>query len=278
MPTRTVRRLAAVTLALAAALTWLPAAHAAGVINIDSCQFLTTPGTTYKLTTDLSSCGDCLAVLADRVTVDLQGHSITSTCEDFGSAVTDFGVPRDLIVIKDGAISAYPIGIGLFVSTRVTVVGLEVTGARFVGIGTGAKSLVKSCVARDNHPESIATGIAVGDRGQVQECDASNNNLGILCESQCLITRNTANNSAVGILAGSKSTVSFNTANDNGFFGISVGEGSLVTRNTATGNAGFVDFFVGCPSTVTFNTSSFGFPASYNLFGTGTGCHASNNQ
>jgi len=277
MPTRTVRRLAAVTLALAAALTWLPAAHAAGVVNIDSCQFLTTPGTTYKLTTDLSSCGDCLAVLADRVTVDLQGHSITSTCDDFGRAVTDFGVTRDAasIVIKNGAVSAYPIGIDLFASTRVTVVGLAVTGSRFVGIGTGAKSLVKSSVVI-NQPEGSGTGISVGDRGQVQESDASNNSLGIVCGSQCLITRNTANNNVIGILAGSKTTVSFNTANDNGLLGISVAEGSLVTRNTATGNAGLADFSVQCPSTVTFNTSEFGFPASYEFVG--TDCRATNNQ
>ena len=119
---------------------------------------------------------------------------------------------------------------------RVTVVGLEVTGSRFVGIGTGAKSLVKSSVVTAP-PGSFGGGIVLADRGQVEESDASNNFVGISCLSRCLITRNTANNNFLGIFAGSESTVSFNTANDNGFFGISVAEGSLVTRNTTTGNA-----------------------------------------
>lgn len=270
METRDVR-----VLAIAIAILFASVGQAAaGAVNISSCQFLTTPGTTYKLTTDLTSCGDCLAVLADRVTVDLQGHSITSTCEDFGRAVTDLGVTRDVIVIKDGAISGYPEGINLGASMRVTVVGLEVTGARFLGIGTGFKSLVKSSVVTAP-PGSLGGGIVVLDRGQVEESDASNNFIGISCLSRCLITRNTANNNFLGIFAGSESTVSFNTANDNnGSVGIAVTEGSLVTRNTATGNAGLADFSVQCPSTVTFNTSS---GDSYHFFGFSS-CHAAHND
>jgi hypothetical protein len=82
-------------------------------------------------------------------------------------------------------------------------------------------------------PESFGVGIAVADRGQVQESDASNNFIGISCLSRCLITRNTANNNVVGVSAGGlNTTVSFNTANDNGSIGIFAGEGSLVTRAT----------------------------------------------
>jgi hypothetical protein len=177
-------------------------------------------------------------------------------------------------VIKDGAISGYPEGINLFASMRVTVVGLEVTGARFVGIGTGFNSLVKSSVVTAP-PESFGVGIAVLDRGQVQESDASNNFIGISCLSRCLITRNTANNNVVGVSAGGfKTTVSFNTANDNGSIGIFAADGSLVTRNTATGNAGLADFSVQCPSTVTFNTSS---GDSYHFFGFSS-CHAAHND
>lgn len=148
MPTRTVRRLAAVTLALAAALTWLPAAHAAGVVNIDSCQILSIPNTTYKLTQDITACGTCFVVAGDRITVDLQGHSLIWTCP--GAGITDNGLPISLTVVKNGAIGGFGFGIGLS-GTRASVIGVEANGNLFAGIvvfGTG--SLVKSSVARNN--------------------------------------------------------------------------------------------------------------------------------
>jgi hypothetical protein len=73
------RRLVAVTLALAAALSWAPAAHAAGGVNINSCRTLDSPNTTYTLTVDLSTSGDCLVVAADRITIDLRGTRSSAT-------------------------------------------------------------------------------------------------------------------------------------------------------------------------------------------------------
>jgi hypothetical protein len=64
----------------------------AGAVNISSCQTLSTP-TVYKLTTDISDsgCGDCLVVGANKVTINLQGHSIvrTGACARFDSAILD---------------------------------------------------------------------------------------------------------------------------------------------------------------------------------------------
>ena len=73
MHNRSVRRTAAVTVALVAALTWVSVASAAGALNITSCQTLSTPNAVYKLTADLTSCGDCLVVASNRITIDLQG-------------------------------------------------------------------------------------------------------------------------------------------------------------------------------------------------------------
>lgn len=76
--------------------------------------------------------------------------------------------------------------------------------------------------------------------------------------------------------------VSYNTANDNRFFGIFASQGSLVTHNTAMNNNRetpgfeFKDFAAACPSTVTFNTSTKGFPASYSLVG--NGCQTVGNE
>ena len=92
MHERNVRRIAAVTVTLIAALTWASVASAAGAVNIASCQTLGTSNTVYKLTANLTRCGDCLVVANSRITIDLQGHSITGQCAN-SAGVTDRGIP-----------------------------------------------------------------------------------------------------------------------------------------------------------------------------------------
>src|SRR5262245_55408484 len=267
---RTVRRrIAAVTLVLAAAPIWANDAHAAGAVNIASCQVLDIPNTTYKLTANLTSSSDCLIVAGDRITIDLQGHSITGTdLAVFGfAAITDFGQARDLIVVKNGmpgTLSGFFYGINL-ISTRSSVIGIDESNNIGTGIRMpGVKALIKSSRTSQNN-QGIA---AEGDRAQIQQCDASNNaTIGISAGSRCLVTMNTANNNSpnpengYGIAAfGEHCTVSFNTAAGNGIVGIfASGTGTLITQNTAMGNG--IDFLLECPSDVTFNTSSLGFPA-----------------
>ena len=47
------------------------------VININSCQELNSPTTTYKLTSDVSSTGTCFTINHVGITLDCQGHTIT---------------------------------------------------------------------------------------------------------------------------------------------------------------------------------------------------------
>ena len=61
-------------------LTAMMAPAAAGVTNIDASQTLDKFGETYRVTQSLSSCGDCLVVANDRITIDLQEQSIQSAC------------------------------------------------------------------------------------------------------------------------------------------------------------------------------------------------------
>ena len=284
MATRTVRRLTTVTLALAAALTWAPAAHAAGAVNIDSCQTLSIPNTVYKLTARLRSCGDCLVVGANRITIDMQGNSIDSSCEGGDAGITDHGVSYDQVVVKNGSVTKYFVGVSLLASTRASVIGVTSNGNFGNGIETGSNSLVKGATTEGNGLH----GIQVGDRSQVQGSSSRGNGRfsggegsGIRAPFNCLITQNTVDfNFAEGIGTQGNCTVSYNTATFNGGHGISAGgddggSGNLVTHNIARFN-GDIDYNVQCPSTVTFNTSSSGFPGSYNFVG--TGCHVSNNQ
>lgn len=283
MHKRSVRRMAAVTVALGAALTWASGASAAGAVNISSCQTLSTPNTVYKLTADLTSCGDCLVVANSRITINLQGHSITGECEN-SAGVTDGRIARDLTVVRNGSISSFTVGVLLASSTRNHVRDIQVT-SNVIGIWAGNNSLVTSCSATFNSvfQEEFGYGIIVGDRSQVEGCDASHNGrVGILAGNHCLITRNTANrNRADGIATGNSCTVSFNTAKFNEGDGIDVGDDSsaggahsLVTGNTAYGNdADGIE--VTCPSDVTNNTASNN-GEDYNFLG--TNCHTTNNK
>jgi parallel beta-helix repeat protein len=283
MPTRTVRRLTTVTLALAAALTWVSAAHAAGTVNIDSCQTLSIPNTVYKLTANLVSCGDCLVVAADGITIDLQGHVITTPgCPPDGppfAAITDLGLTHDRIVVRNGTVAGYSFGVGLGNSTRVSVLGVTAENNAQTGIQAGPQSLVKSSQASGNQ-----VGIfLVGPRGQVQQSNAHDNTIiGIaVFGDNCLITANTANTNGPldGIVTlGNRCTISFNTASNNAGRGISAGGGSghLVTGNVALNNALGLDYEINCPSTMTNNESTNGFPVSYLL--NGTDCHLVNNK
>ena len=253
---------------------------AGGVVPISACGRLSDANTVYKLTTDLNSCEDCLIVVNNKITIDLQGHSITSTCPGSGWGITDLGGIFELVTVKNGTISGYEIGVDLNDSIRVSVLGVKATNNSIVGIWVG-DGLVKSSEASGND-----IGIEVdGDRGQVQQCNSHDNtSIGIAAlGDHCLITMNFANgNGTLGlgagiVVGGNKCTVSYNTANGNGFTGIdSGGTGTLVTRNTATNNAD-VDFGIVCPSDVTNNTSTNGFPASYDLQGT-PACKALGNE
>jgi parallel beta-helix repeat protein len=276
------RRTGVVATAFLATLAIVCRAEAGGAVNIDTCQTLTTPNTTYRLIADLTSTGDCLIVAADRITIDLQGHSITGTGPTSGSAITDIvNQPNDLIVIKNGTVSGFGSdGIGLR-SNRVSVIAVTATNNAGAGIGIifGSQHLVKSSTASFNGGAGI---VALGNRSQVQQSTANKNTAGgIVAGAACLVTMNTANGNGPGggvegIRTSGGCTVSYNTANDNEGNGIAtLGTRDLVTHNTAVNN-GSHDFLANCPSDVTFNTSSAGFPASYDLIG--TGCHAVGNE
>jgi parallel beta-helix repeat protein len=275
MHPRSIRVLAVAAVAMVTALAGAHRASADGAVFIDSCQTLTDNNTTYKLTTDLTSCNNCLVVDVSKITIDLQGHSITSECPGVGAAITDLGEPFDLIVVKNGSVSGYNVGVRLPASTRVTVLGVTAKGNRGgPGIVIGPQGLVKSSEVAGN-----LLGIIVGDRSQVQQCNVHNNqHEGIKSAGNCLITMNTASANQVGIDLGSgnKCTVSYNTASHNTFAGIrALGTGHLVTHNVAMNN-GFVDYVINCPSDVTNNDSTDGFPDSYDI--NGTGCHFVNND
>ena len=208
-------------------------------------------------------------MLADRITLDLAGHTITGTVG--GSiGVWDFNAARTSTVVKNGSVTNFFTGIDLGDSIRSTVRAVTASDSVF-GMLIGPTSLVKDCVVQRNGSHGILT----GDGVQVENCliggedDNGNGGFGLVGGHRMLVTRNTARgNGDSGILVGMNSTVTHNTSNENGNDGIAVGQRSLVSHNTANDNDGDGIEAV-CPSTVTNNQASDNGDLDFNFIGAG---------
>jgi hypothetical protein len=260
-------------LAVAAVALGSPAL-AAAVTQVNACADLTTAGETYILTRNITSGVVCFRVLADRITLDLAGHTITGpgTTASGSVAIWENNVSRTSTVVKNGSVRTFAIGLSLQLSTRSTVRGVTASD-NVVGMAIGPNSLVKDCVVQRNGNPGIVTGNAV----QVENCliggddDNGNGEIGLVGGQRMLVTRNTASgNGNSGILVGMNSTVTHNTANENGNDGIAVGQKSLVSHNTANDNGGDGIEAV-CPSTVTDNQASGNGDLDFNLINVGGG-------
>jgi hypothetical protein len=248
------------TLVLAAAAAFaLDPAPAAAVTPVSDCADLTKPGETYVLTADITSTSlVCFQVLADRITIDLAGHTVTGPGSGprGNTAIWDTNSARLSTIVKNGNIRNFNFGIILQNSTRTTVRSVN-TSDNAVGMVIGDSSLVKDCTVQRN----TNGGIQTGNGTQVEGCviggpagDGNGNGPGLAAGGRTLATRNTVIGNAQGILVGANSTVTHNTVGNNLFDGIQVDSGSLVTRNTSNDNGGDGIQAI-CPATITHNTA-----------------------
>jgi hypothetical protein len=251
------------TLAAFAALgTMTCAASAGAATRINVCTDLSTFGETYVLAADLTSCGDCLVVTRNRITIDLAGYTIFAACYGVGAGVTDGGTAVQGTTVKNGTIKGFADGVLLANSTRNQILNLTSSGNSANGINVGVRSLVKSCEVVDNGEN----GILIGEFGQVQDCTITghvapegNGGFGIVGAGHLLVKDNDVSDNKVGILVGDFGTVSFNTASNNVFSGLFAGNHSLVTGNTTNGNGienESSGITTGGVSSVSHNTSS----------------------
>ena len=135
--------------------------------EIKKCQTITKPGA-YQVEKNLSAKGDCLVVEANFVTIDLDGFTITGN--GTGRGITDDGVARKGITIRNGTITSFSVGVDLgngsghvveHVRAIANTDGLIVGPRSFVnrniavenlrnGIFTDCPSLITSNIARSN--------------------------------------------------------------------------------------------------------------------------------
>jgi hypothetical protein len=159
--------LRALTLAAFAALgTMTFVASAGAATQIDVCRDLSSLGETYVLTRALTSCGTCLVVANDRITIDLAGRTISAYCAGVGAGITDGGIAVQGTTVKNGTITGFEVGVALGASARTVIRNLEVSDNATHGLLLGPRSLVKSCLIQGNGQD----GINIGEFGQVQDC------------------------------------------------------------------------------------------------------------
>jgi hypothetical protein len=219
------RLLLPVVFAVAATML-APIAHAQhgreeGPIEIEKCQTIDKPGS-YKLVKNLTLTivgSGCLLIVADFVTVDLAGFTISGPG---GGVAIEAQSPamRRGIAVRNGAISGFPLGVLLDAADGAIVEGLRIFGSTnpadipISGAGGPAGINAGNGLVRGNAIMLFAVGvIATG-----------------------VVTGNYAAGNREGMRIGAGSTVIGNTALDNLQEGLVVSCPSNVTDNTATGN------------------------------------------
>ncbi|MGH8490601.1 MAG: hypothetical protein ACREXS_17485 [Gammaproteobacteria bacterium] len=106
--------------------------EALAVTDITTCQTISESGS-FRLTRNLSANGDCLVVTADRVEIDLRGHTIGG--DGTGTGVTDQRRRGGFaITLRDGTIANFQQGVNLGQTEGSVVEQLRVVESGDVGI------------------------------------------------------------------------------------------------------------------------------------------------
>jgi parallel beta-helix repeat protein len=193
-----------------AVLLLCPSLAGATPTVLKSCGKIGSSGS-YILAGNLKATGDCLLVMADWITIDLDGFVISGS--GTGSAIKPgkAGTQRG-ITIRNGTIRGFENGID-FASygTEMRIEQMLVTDCSNYGIGTNEASIVK---------DNIAT----------------QNGIGFYLGSRNVVTGNTATFNSDGFNLGHGCTVIGNTAGVNNRDGFETQNGVTVVNNTAFAN------------------------------------------
>ncbi len=190
------------------------------VTNIDTCRTIASSGS-FRVTTNLTTNGDCLVIQANDVSIDLQGHRLRGNGTGIGVQI-EGPTERRGIEIRNGAVTNFNTGINL-----VFVKGAVVERVRALqnntGIVIGPGSVVSESIASENQGAGIFATIANNTGGGV---------------FGGLITDNVAVENGLGIFSSNPGmTIRGNSVRANSFGGIEVSCPSTVIANSATDNA-----------------------------------------
>src|SRR6266436_220658 len=235
---KTALRRAALLLLAIAAIS--PGAYADGTIS--ACPTTVTGPGTWTVTKDLTATGTCITINGNGVAIDLHGHTIT----DLGTTGLDYGIKdagscspcQQNIIIANGTIKGFVIGIGLDDTEYAMIANMNVIGSRSWGIRLRGHAVVSDSQANQNVGGKDAM-LFLGDHNTVNNSQANNNDgEGMdFAGSDNTVNDSKANgNSVVGIFSNGTVTVNNSQANNNGFVGMAFNESATVNNSQANNN------------------------------------------
>jgi parallel beta-helix repeat protein len=238
------------------ARTPIDATHTPGNGSYDF--IISKPGSYYLTGNFAASKANCIHVIAEDVTVDLNGFQISGAASGDGITVESVGGG---CTVRNGTIANFGTGLHCIAPNSLPRGGslsrLIATGCVTAGLVPGENWRVDDCSAHDNIGDGIYAGagcritncaasrcqhfgITGGDGSTVRHCTAYLNGLGIAMGAGSIVEECTATgNYSDGILAGGNCRVIGNTCSNNGlqgggnYGGIEViGTGNLIENNT----------------------------------------------
>jgi Periplasmic copper-binding protein (NosD) len=214
---------------------------------------------------------DCWLISGNGITIDLQGFTVTGSGTSCSCAAFDVDLTHTSIVIRNGTIRNFPIGIALSGDSNVTIENMVV-----IQNGAGIQTTAGTTVRNSNVSQNTTVGIhgqgtfinntvngnggngieAIGANNIVSGNNVSQNSVGIVSvDGGDMISGNlVSSNHSDGIQAGNSSTLAGNNANFNTGTGIVAGAGSSLTNNTANSNHD-TGMSIACPANLNGNTA-----------------------
>jgi hypothetical protein len=256
-----------VIMALAAVLLLaVRAPYAFAATAVSSCQTISTAGN-YVLTTNLTSTATCILIEANNVALDLAGHTISANGTPTGNGIDGGGSGRNNIVIANGTITGYIIGINFIANQNLAINNMKVLQNKSTGINL-------SCAS-----DSSLTGVTSANNGgagtNFGACGttfSSFNGVTVTGNAGDGITATgvsdneytniaATNNGGIGLNLGTATEgfgdfVSFSFVSGNGGDGVDISEDSAVSGVVAVKNGGVGIHGLGCCNEVTASDAS----------------------
>jgi parallel beta-helix repeat protein len=181
---------------------------------ITACQAIRQPGS-YVLANNLDfpdGNGNCLTITVASVTLNLAGFSISGNGPRtqgagilaIGSGATPFGG----IVVRNGSISNFGVGVDLSFAEGSIVEGLRVLNNGLFGMD--AHGIVRGNIAPDNVTGIIASGTVTGNYAT-----GNQSGIAITVPSGSSVIGNTATGNQIGIAVNCPANLTDNTATNN---------------------------------------------------------------
>jgi hypothetical protein len=244
---RRVRLVLPLLVAICITLLWASPAKAGTVINQSTCPVVIAQSGDYSLGTDVGPCVgafDGIDILASRVTLHLQGHTITGTCAS-GVGIRVLGTPVAPLtmvrILGTGTISTFSTGFQADNSGGSFVKFVTVASQCFQGTGFYITLTSSQWKLDGNVVQAPSTSYGVILDGGDHDLVRNNISDTITVRSDNnVIVNNTANGDGGGIFVeGNNNDIHANTTNDNfssnGIW-VFLGSGNNITGNTAENN------------------------------------------